>query len=277
MPDGSTHSADTRRECIMTCHYKPRLEPEPAIHHAKVVLRLSTPDMHHGGCYCRCVLVCSAARKNMKAIWQTACVLSLLACLTGCGTTNQARARRADLCDVLNVTFHTWSLGADVNVGPANVGLFAISGPDGFSYPYNRGITGLSLAPYSGVELGLVIPLHRIDYLPNCEQEWLKGTGGSEIYCEGEDCFERRRNRGYANKYPGWGSIGFDIALGLGVGFRLDVCELVDFIGGCFGLDIMKDDTPAIPREHRVYPFGRETKPKQVPGNMSRKLADPQH
>jgi hypothetical protein len=172
-----------------------------------------------------------------KVIANLVSVMLFAVLLAGCGTTSVARNRRADLHDVLNVKFHFMALGADANVGPANVGVILISGPDGKSLSLSRGITGTTETPYSGLEVGLGIPVSRIGYPP--KDGW---SGSAEYYSEKGERFVRERKSSYSDKYPGWCSIGFDLGIIVGIGFRFDVCEFADFIGNFFGKDILDDD-----------------------------------
>ena len=139
-------------------------------------------------------------------------LLVLLLSTAGCTST---RDRLNDLTDVVHVHYSAASGGVLLNLGPAQFGFFGIHG--GFGALGLGGVRGYGLA---GDASGFLIPFHVATY---------DEDGGGH----------------YSSKWPGWGSVGLELAAFVGIGVRLDIVEFADFVVGFAGLDFAGDDEEA--------------------------------
>ena len=145
----------------------------------------------------------------MKRIFEMVLVFACGALFSGCACVKPYFIDRAhDLTDVAHVEVNAMSLGAAVNVGPAILGWNEISGPDG-GQRYMLGLGGYRWIRADGQYSGVIYPLSKV----------------------GHD--ESRSETGYSSVHPTWGSVGFDVGLVVGLGARVDIVELIDFILKC--------------------------------------------
>jgi hypothetical protein len=158
-------------------------------------------------------------------------VSALALMLAGCSWSRERAnkytfARIHDMIDVAHVDLTVNSAGLLANVGPVMVGYKAPM----TRIPHGQrailiGRLGLSVIDgmaEQGAAYGVVVPLSRL----RVRRTFASGGGG----------------KGYGARSPGWGSIGVDLGLFIGVGAHADVVELADFVSGFFGADICKDD-----------------------------------
>ena len=159
-----------------------------------------------------------------------AVMMALLPCLAGCATTKQYFKDRAmDLTDAAHIDLSAMSFGAGVNAGPAVVGLNLVSAPCGPGFRTKIGLGGIEALRVNEGYAGLIWPL-----------------GDAET--------KTRSEAGYGRHFPPWGSVGADIGFIYGISARADAVELVDFLLGLAGVDILKDDSKTI-EEIRSQPF----------------------
>jgi hypothetical protein len=159
-------------------------------------------------------------------------LLSALALvMAGCSWDREAAnkytfARFHDLNDVAHVDLTVNSCGVLANVGPVMVGY---KGPIS-RMPHGKrailvgrlGLLVIDGTAEQGEAYGLLVPLSRLRVL----RSFASGGGG----------------KGYGARSPGWGSVGLDVGLFIGLGAHADVVELADFVSGFFGADICEDD-----------------------------------
>lgn len=156
----------------------------------------------------------------------------IIASLSGCAVGYWAD-RAADLTDVAHVDLTGWSLGLAANVGPAIAGAHGISGPDGDGLRFKLGLGGIETSKTSGGQTGLVFPFTK----------YRSTTRGDKVY---------------GTTGPGLGSVGFDLGAFYGVGAHVDVVELLDFLLGLAGCDILDDDLREGQSEHEQKSDSRE-------------------
>ena len=129
--------------------------------------------------------------------------------------------RGKDLTESANINLSAFSIGLGVNAGPAIAGYYKnaglMGGPGGV---LRVGLGGKYYEKIEGAYSGIGIPLSYSTLRENKDK----------IYCYN----------------PGWGSAGLDLGYIFGLGIRVDAIELIDFIGGIFMIDILKDDISEI-------------------------------
>lgn len=155
----------------------------------------------------------------------------MLLAVPGCTTAakNYFSSRWRDTVDVVHVNLLWNSCGLLANAGPLVVGYEAPlfrNLPSYGQHAIGMARVGVVFADYvleKGAAYGLLVPLSRLDV-----GRW--------------DAPGAAWGKGYGGKAPGWGSLGFDVGLLVGLGVHVDVVELVDLVSGFFGADISKDD-----------------------------------
>ncbi len=168
-------------------------------------------------------------------------LLLVLCALSGCSSApyRYVANRLDDLTDVAHVQFSVLDLGFLINAGPFELGTerFGVPFPllpDAFSLRLGAG--GPQIATLDGLGAGIGIPLSSYD------------QSVYSIYNLSE------RPASYGTKGPAWGSVGFGCGLGVGVAFRGDVVEFVDFLLGFFTIDLCGDDVEAEEEEKPAEP-----------------------
>lgn len=126
--------------------------------------------------------------------------------------------RGKDLTEAANIKISILSVGLGVNAGPFIAG-----------YHKNEGIMG-------GAGVGIKFGLGGMYY------EKIRGAYSGIVIPLSHSKLERNKEKEYCNN-PGWGSAGFDLGYIIGLGTRVDVIEFIDFLGGIFLIDILKDDS----------------------------------
>ena len=126
--------------------------------------------------------------------------------------------RRKDLTDMAHLHLTALSIGGGVHAGPFILAHFENDGIKGT--PGGRmklGLGGFVEEKEKGVYSGVVIPFRR-----------MKGITRSDSI--------------YNSWAPPLGAVGFDLGFIMGIGARVDVVEVLDFILGIFTIDILDDD-----------------------------------
>ena len=152
----------------------------------------------------------------MKKVFKAKFIVSLLTVvfLSSCSTAYRQN-RMADLTDFLHLNVVGTSGGAEVHVGPILLGEQHTTGlTTDRGSRYLIGFGGIKEHSVGGTKRGVLVPLVR----------------------------ENTDNRGGYYLGPRYTSLGFEVAIGVGLGFEFDIQELGDFILGFFKVDFMEDD-----------------------------------
>ena len=134
--------------------------------------------------------------------------------ITSC-TSNYWENRRQDLTVVAHVDLEGLSFGAMANISVISGGLFFQGGPCGTGFREKYGLGGTQSTHASGGAIILGVPLME----NSARSRW-----------------------GYGRDMPHFASVGVDTGLFFGIGARVDLLELLDFVFGFAMIDIVQDD-----------------------------------